>query len=103
MKKKYIIYMSISFLIVLLVITILIVNSKNDRISDNAQTKIVNNKATSDVSIEEIQFKNISKAYNSGITTIKATIYNTTDTVKNIKIKIILKDKNGTEVVNMMQ
>ncbi len=103
MNKKNMIYIIISFLLVFIFITVLIISNKANKVNDNPNTKIVNNKATNIVSVEEVEFRNITKTYNSGITTIKATIYNNSDTVKNIKIKIILKDDNGKEVANMMQ
>ena len=103
MNKKNMIYITISFLLVFIFITVLIISNKANKVNDNPNTKIVNNKATNIVSVEEVEFRNITKTYNSGITTIKAVIYNNADTVKNIKIKIILKDDNGKEVANMMQ
>ena len=62
-----------------------------------------NEKATSEVVLEEIEFKDITKTYNGGVTTIKADVYNNTNVIKDINVEIILKDANGNKVKSMIQ
>ncbi len=102
MKKKSVI-IAILVVIVLIIVVSIIVGNNKKKIVDVPNTTIEGNKATGEVSVEEIQFKEITKVYEEGITTIRAKMYNTTDTVKNVTIKIILKDEQGNELKNMVQ
>jgi regulatory protein YycI of two-component signal transduction system YycFG len=98
-KRKIIITVLIVILVVILIVNLV---SKKE-IGKTEETVIENNVAKSDVVVEDIEFKEITKEFKNGITTISAKVYNTTNEVKNIKIKIILKDENGKELTNMMQ
>ena len=102
-KKMYIYLIIIILLIVVFGIIISNFKNKNAIIVDVPDATIQDNKATGNVSIEEIEFKDITKVYESGITTIRAKMYNRTDSVKNVTIKIILKDEQGNELKNMVQ
>lgn len=95
-KKIYV--TGIIFIIVAITITIFIIKTNLDR-----KTSFEGNNATSDVVLERIEFKNITKTYEAGITTIRADVYNNTKVTKNINVQIILKDKNGKEIKNMIQ
>ncbi len=100
MNKKSIIFATVSVLLIILVIIILINVNKKVEVSD---VTIDNNQATGEVYIEEIKFTDITKVYDSGITTIRAKMLNTTNTTKNVTVKIILKDEQGNELRNMIQ
>ena len=103
-KRKLLIYGIIAIAVILIIIIIVnVVSNKGTKIENKTDTTIENNKATNDISVEEIQFKEITKVYDSGITTIRAKMYNTTKETKNVTVKIILKDENGNELKNMMQ
>lgn len=101
MKKKSIIVV-VGVILLIIVVAIIIGNNKNKNV-DVPDVTIQDNKATGEATVEEIEFKDITKVYESGITTIRAKMYNTTDTVKNVTIKIILKDEQGNELKNMVQ
>jgi regulatory protein YycI of two-component signal transduction system YycFG len=100
MNKKGIIFIIGAILLVIIVIVILV--NANKKV-DVPNVTIENNEAKGDAVVEQIQFKDITKVYESGITTIRANMYNTTDTVKNVTVKIILKDEKGNELKNMIQ
>lgn len=70
---------------------------------NKTKTTFENEKATSEVVLEEIEFKDITKTYNGGVTTIKADVYNNTNVIKDINVEIILKDANGNKVKSMIQ
>lgn len=99
-KKSIIIVVGVVLLII--IVAIIIGNKKEEKV-DVPNVTIQDNKATGEATVEEIQFKDITKIYESGITTIRANMYNTTDTVKNVTVKIILKDEQGNELKNMVQ
>lgn len=97
-KKKVI----ISLILFLVIIAIAIIITK---VKENSKTKtsFENNIATSTVVLEDIEFKNIARIYEGGVTTIKADVYNNTKTSQDINVKIILKDEQGKEVKSMIQ
>ena len=95
-KKKGIVIITI--LIVLIILLIVILKPKGEQ-----KTVIGNETAQNSVILEDIEFKNITKKYEQGITTIRADIYNNTKKTKDINIKIILKDEAGKEVKSMIQ
>lgn len=98
-KKIILIVLAI---IVVTVIAVVVVNN-NGKGREVTDVTIEDNKANTDVNIEEIEIKDITKVYDSGITTINAKMYNRTEEVKNVTIKIILKDEFGNELKNMIQ
>lgn len=91
----------IIFLIVIIIAIAIIIT----KVKENSKTKtsFENNIATSTVVLEDIEFKNIARTYEGGVTTIKADVYNNTKTSKDINVKIILKDEQGKEVKSMIQ
>lgn len=95
-KKAYVIVALI--VIAIIAIAIYIVKINLDR-----KTSFEGENATSDVVLERIEFKNITKTYEAGITTIRADVYNNTKVTKDINVQIILKDENGKEIKNMIQ
>ena len=105
MNKKMYLYLIIIVLFIVIFGSIInnVKNKNKNKVADVPNVTIQDNKATSDVSVEEIEFKDITKVYESGITTIRAKMYNRTDSVKNVTIKIILKDEQGNELKNMIQ
>ena len=103
MNKKIYLYV-IGAILLIVIFGVITNNNKNkNKVVDVPDVTIQDNKATGVVSVEEIQIKDITKVYESGITTIRANMYNTTDSVKNVTIKIILKDEQGNELKNMVQ
>lgn len=100
MKKKNII---IAIIVVLLIVVIALILGHSKKPKDVVNTTIENNQAKNDISIQDIEIKDITKVYDSGITTIRANMYNTTNEVKNVTVKIILKDAQGNELKNMVQ
>jgi len=103
MNKKIYLYVIVAILLIVIFSVITNNNKNKNKVVDVPDVTIQDNKATGVVSVEEIQIKDITKIYESGITTIRAKMYNTTDTVKNVTIKIILKDEQGNELKNMVQ
>lgn len=95
-KKAYVIVALI--VIAIIAIAIYIVKTNLDR-----KTSFEGENATSDVVLERIEFKNITKTYEAGITTIRADVYNNTKVTKDINVQIILKDENGKKIKNMIQ
>lgn len=95
-KKAYVIVALI--VIAIIAIAIYIVKTNLDR-----KTSFEGENATSNVVLERIEFKNITKTYEAGITTIRADVYNNTKVTKDINVQIILKDENGKEIKNMIQ
>lgn len=98
-KKKLIILLAIILIFVILIV--LIINSVKK--SNNRKTSFEGNTATSDVVLEDIEFKNITKNYENGVTSIRADVYNNTKKVKDINVKIILKNDSGKEIASMIQ
>lgn len=96
LNKKYLI---IAIILIIFVIVIINITGK----SNKETTIIENNIAKTDVKLEEVEFKEITKVYENGITTISAKMNNTTKNTKNITVKIILKDEKGKELTNTMQ
>lgn len=102
MNKKTKKFILIVIAVVIIAAIAVIVNN-NGKAKEVTDVTIENNKANNDVNIEEIEIKDITKVYDSGITTITAKMYNRTEQVKNVTIKIILKDVFGNELKNMIQ
>jgi len=100
MNKKSIIFLVCAILVIVVSIIVLINSNKKVEVTD---ITIEDNKATEAAKIQEIEIKDITKVFESGITTIRAKMYNRTDSVKNVTFKIILKDENGNELKNMVQ
>jgi regulatory protein YycI of two-component signal transduction system YycFG len=100
--KRKIIFIVLLFIVVVLII-VLLTTKKGTTVSNNGETKIVDNQAANDVVVESIQFKNITKTYDSGITTIRANIYNNTNESKTFTVKVVLKDASGNELTNATQ
>lgn len=98
-KKKLII--SIAIILVIVILIVLVINGVKK--SNNRKTSFEGNTATSNVVLEDIEFKNITKNYENGVTSIRAEIYNNTQKVKDINVKIILKDDSGKEIASMIQ
>jgi uncharacterized membrane protein YhiD involved in acid resistance len=92
-------------LLIILFTSMLIVTVKNnkEKIKDQPSTKISNNKADNDVTVDKIIFSNITKVYDGGITTLKAKMLNSADKTQNFKLEIILKDDNNKEVESVIQ
>lgn len=70
---------------------------------DNKTELDKNGVSKEEVIVKEITFNDIKLEYDGGITNLKATIKNTTDKVKNIKVSIILKDDNNKEIKKLTQ
>jgi len=100
MNKKSKILLVCAILVIVFTIIVLINSNKKVEVTD---ITIEDNKATESANIQEIEIKDITKVYESGITTIRAKMYNRTNSVKNVTFKIILKDENGDELKNMVQ
>ncbi len=99
MKKQIII---ITVLIVFALMITLVV-SCNHKTKENAQTNIKDNKAVNDVVVNNIKFKNITKVYNEGITTISAEMLNESEEVKSFTVEVILKDKDNNKIKSAFQ
>ena len=95
-KKKLIVIIII--LIALVILSVIIFKPKGQ-----TKTTIENETAQNSVILQDIEFKNITKKYEEGITTIRAEIYNNTNKTKDINVKIILKDDSEKEVKSMIQ
>lgn len=100
MKNKKMIIIIIAIIVV--IVTIVTVTTMNKK-EDKTKTTFENEKATSEVVLEDIEFKDITKTYDGGVTTIKANVYNNTNSIKDINVEIILKDENGNKVKSMIQ
>lgn len=98
-KKKLII--SLAIVLVIVVLIVLVINGVKK--SNNRKTSFEGNTATSNVILEDIEFKNITKNYENGVTSIRAEVYNNTQKVKDINVKIVLKDDSGKEIASMIQ
>ena len=99
MKNKKIIILIIVILLIIVTIVTIIRNTKKGK----QNTTFENNIATSEIILQDIEFKNIRKEFNNGITTIRAEAYNNTKEQKSINVKIILKDNTGKELTSMIQ
>ena len=99
-NKKMIIIIIAVILVIVTIVTITRITSKKE---DKTKTTFENGKAISEVVLEDIEFKDITKIYDGGVTTIKADVYNNTNSIKDINVEIILKDENGNKVKSMIQ
>lgn len=100
MKKKNLVILVIAAIVIIVTIVAIITMTKKE---DNTKTTFSNNSATSDIVLEEIEFKNITKEFKDGVTTLRADVYNNTKQEKSINVKIVLKDSEGKELTNMIQ
>lgn len=98
-KKKSI---AVAIVIVILIIGIIVIVNIAKKNNDRKAT-FEGNTATSNVVLEDIEFKNIKKSYENGVTSIRAEVYNNTSRVKSIHVKISLKDDSGKEIASMIQ
>lgn len=86
-------------LVTVIMLAVTNINKKNS----NRKTTFENENAISNVQVKNITFENIRKTFEGNITNIKADVYNNTDKMKNINVKVILKDSNGKELKSMIQ
>ena len=70
---------------------------------DNKTELDKNGVSKEEVVVKKIIFNDIKLEYDGGITNLTATIKNTTNELKNIKVTIILKDANNKEVKKLNQ
>lgn len=99
MKDKKLIIMIVSIILVIAIIFgITRIHKKNQ-----TKTAFENGRATTEVIVEKIEFTNITKEFHDGVTTIRAEVYNRSKKEKSINVKIIVKDKEGKELANMIQ
>lgn len=99
-KKKKII---ILLLIIVLIAIIILMIAMGNKTKEERRTTFEGETANSNIKIEDIEFTDITKKYENGVTTIRANILNNTNQTKNINVKIILKDENGNEINSMIQ
>lgn len=105
MKDKKGLYVVIGILVIaIIVIVLLVVNSNKSDDKKNvvdSETKLVDDKGKDNVEVSDIVFSDITRTYDSGITTIKAKMQNNTDTARNVTVKVTLSDNSG-KVVNTL-
>lgn len=99
-NKKILIGAVLAGIIIIVIVIILVSGNKKEQ---NNKSVFEGNQTNSSVVLQEIEFKNITKEYDGGITTIKADVYNNTKKEKNINVQIILKDDQGKELTRMIQ
>ena len=97
MNKKIII------ISIILVIAIIFAITRTNKNSKKVNIELSENNTIENITLEEIEFKDIGINYEEGITTIKANVYNNTKETKSINVKITLKDENGNEIKTMIQ
>lgn len=97
--KKQIIILSVVFVVIAIIITMfLLLKTKS-----NNKTSFDGENAIDVVELEKVEFSNITKKYENGITTIEADILSNNKNKKDLIIEIILKDDNLEEVERMRQ
>ena len=97
-KKSIVFILTIIAIIVVIMIVVVVIKKNQER-----KAEFKGNETSSEVKIKEIEFKDITKEYSEGITTIRANVYNNGETTRSINVKIILKDEEGKEIGNMIQ
>lgn len=97
-KKTIAIIIVITILIIGIIMIVNMVKNSNKR-----KATFEGNTATSNVVLEDIEFKNIIKNYDNGVTSIRAEVYNNTNQTKNIHVQIVLKDEKGKQIASMIQ
>jgi len=55
------------------------------------------------VKLNDIEFTNITKEYENGITTVRAEAKNNTEETRSVNVKVILKDKEGNILIETEQ
>ena len=99
LSKKQIIFLSVIVLIAIVTeIVIMVIKNR-----PNTKTSFDGEKATEVVELKKVEFSNITKKYESGITTIVADILSNDKEKKSLTIEIILKDNEGKEIDRMKQ
>lgn len=93
----------ILLLIIVLIAIIIFVIAMRDKTKEETKTTFDGETANSNIKIEDIEFTDITKKYEDGVTTIRANIVNNTEETKNINVKIVLKDDEGNEIQSMIQ
>ena len=99
MKKKALIGCIIA-IVVFVIAAVLIVNNKKVK---PVEVTMENGVTEQTVVLKDIEFSQITKTYEGGITTIKAKMHNNSNNDKSLNINITLKDSEGIEVGNMRQ
>ena len=99
MNKKF----KIIIISIILVIAIIFAITRINKKTNKTNIELDSNNAIADITLEDIEFKDISMSYEEGITTIKANVYNNTKETKSINVKITLKDENGNILKSMIQ
>lgn len=97
-KKSIAFILTILAIIVVIMIAVMIVKKNQEK-----KAEFKGNETSSEVKLKEIEFKDITKEYSEGITTIRANVYNNGETTRSINVRIILKDEAGKEIANMIQ
>ena len=90
-NKKWVILVII--LIVGMIIGLAVALSGNKKEDETQETLKLNN----------IEFTNITKEYDEGITTIRAEAKNNTEETKSVNVKITLKDAEGNVMIEVEQ
>ena len=81
-----------------IMILILIVITKVGNKKSRSMTTFKNESTISNITLNKIEFEDITKKYENGITTINANVYNNTSEVKDIIVKIVLEDEDKNVV-----
>lgn len=102
-NKKIFIIIGIVIIVIIAIIVIVNLGRKDEKSVKESETKIVDNNAKDNVEVEDIVFSDITKNYDSGITTIRAKMTNNTNSTKNVTLKITLKNDSGDVVKEMTQ
>ncbi len=102
-NKKIFIIIGVVVIIIIAIIVIVNLGKKDEKDIKDSETKIVDNNGQDNVEVEDIVFSDITKTYDSGITTIRAKMVNNTNATKNVTLKITLRNDSGDVVKEMTQ
>ncbi len=103
-KRGLYIIIGIVVLVIIVVIVLININSKNNnkKVVDS-ETALVDDKGKNNVEVSNIVFSDITRTYDSGITTIRAKMQNNTGATRNVTVKITLSDASGNVVNTLTQ
>ena len=100
LSKKQVVILAVAVLVVIAIVVIITLVVKN---RPNTKTSFEGEKGTQSVELDKVEFSNITKKYESGITRIEADIGSNAKKTKNLTIEIILKTEEGKELERLKQ
>ncbi len=99
LSRKQIMLMCVVLVVIAIIVVIMVVKKNRP----NTKTSFEGEKAIESVELKKVEFSNITKKYEGGVTTIEADILSNDKNTKSLTIEIVLKDNEGKEIDSLKQ